>query len=260
MTHLDRPVVADPPSTVRARSRPAVPRPRTPGGWRLVAAGLLAASALLQLDASLQRWVTAAASWDDPEAGVQDGRFDHSFPSSEWVPLGDAALTHGLGVLLLALAVLALARAAGITGRTGLVGTAVVAGTFAAIGAHALVSGLTGEPGPLAGTYLSTFLLNLAGCAAVAVAVARGRAPHGTAWDALGGILLLGSSIVGQLLALLAIAPAIWGGTYSDTPIHTESVVATSTACVAVAMLVSALLAHHRTATPRAGAGTGTAS
>jgi hypothetical protein len=249
MTHLDRPVAADPPSAASSpRSRPPGPRPRIPGGWRLVAAGLLAASALLQLDASLQRWVTAASSWDDPEAGVQDGRFDHSFPSTEWVPLGDAAQTHGLGVLLLALAVLALARAAGISGRTGIVGTAVVASTFAAIGAHALVSGLTGSPGPLAGTYLSTYTLNLAACVAVAVAVARGRAPLGTAWDALGGSLLLGSGLVGQLLALYAIAPAIWGGTYSDTPIHTESVVATSTACAGAAMLVAALLAHHRAA------------
>ncbi|WP_043670919.1 hypothetical protein [Clavibacter michiganensis] len=245
MTHLHRPVVGDPPSTLPS-THPTPPRTRDLGGGRLVAAGLLAASALLQLDASLQRWVTAAASWDDPEAGVQDSRFDHSFPSTEWVQLGDAAGTHGLGLLLLALAVLPIARSVRISGRMGLVGTAVVAATYAAIGAHALVSDLTGAPGPLAGTHLSTYLLNLAGCVAVAVAVARGRAPLATAWDALGGILLFGSGLVGQLVALYAIAPAIWGGTYSDTPIHTESVIATSTASASVAMLVAAVLAHHR--------------
>lgn len=219
---------------------------RASAAWRVIAAALLAASAALQLHASTARWITAAASWDDPEAGVQDGRFDHSFPSRDWVPLGDAAESHGVGMLLLALAVLAVARAVRITGTTGALGVALVAGSFTAIGTNALVAGLTGTATPLGDAYLPVHLLGLAGAAVVAVAVRRGRAPGGTAWDALGAVLILGNGLIGQLLALLAIAPAIWGGSYSDTPIHTESVVATSTACAAVAMLIAAVLARHR--------------
>ncbi|MBM7410404.1 hypothetical protein JOE38_000227 [Clavibacter michiganensis] len=219
---------------------------RASAAWRIVAAALLATSAALQLHASAARWITAAASWDDPEAGVQDGRYDHSFPSRDWVPLGDAAETHGIGMLLLALAVLAVARAVRITGATGVLGVALVAGCFAAIGTNALVAGLTGTATPLGDAYLRVHLLGLAGAVVVAVAMRRGRAPGATAWEALGAVLILGNGLVGQLLALFVIAPAIWGGSYSDTPIHTESVVATSTACAAVAMLVAAVLARHR--------------
>ncbi len=146
---------------------------RASAAWRVIAAALLAASAALQLHASTARWITAAASWDDPEAGVQDGRFDHSFPSRDWVPLGDAAETHGVWMLLLALAVLAVARAVRITGATGALGVALVAGSFTAIGTNALVAGLTGTATPLGDAYLPLHLLGLAGAAVVAVAVRR---------------------------------------------------------------------------------------
>ncbi|WP_445443727.1 hypothetical protein [Clavibacter sp. km1a] len=250
MTPLDRTSGADArPGTVPRDPGPPTAawpdrRPRT--GWRLAAAALLMGSALLQLHAATERWIVAATTRVFDDAGIQDGRFDHAFPSREWEPLGDAAETHGVGLLLLALAVVAVARATGITGAAGLAGTAVIAATSAAVGAHALLSGITGTPSPLAGTYLPMLALSTTGCVAVAVAVVRGRAPRGTAWDALGAVLVVGALPVGQLVALFAIAPVIWGGTYSDTPIHTESVVATSTACAGVAMLVSALLARHR--------------
>lgn len=97
MTHLDHPVVADPPSAIPpSGARPAPPRARIPGGWRLVASGLLTASALLQLDASLQRWVTAHGSWTRQDRWIEDHLFRGENPVRGHCPVrrGSDGETH----------------------------------------------------------------------------------------------------------------------------------------------------------------------
>jgi hypothetical protein len=147
-----------------------VPGPRIPGGWRLVAAGLLAASALLQLDASLQRWVTARDALPPSRRdAIESHEHDHDTPTAGGVPLGDAAERYGAGVILLALAVAALAVAVGARGWSGAVLALAVTGPFAVLGLHALLSGIAGTPSPLGGILLPAHLVDLAGLVGVAI-------------------------------------------------------------------------------------------
>lgn len=253
MTHLDHPVVADPPSAIPpSGARPAPPRARIPGGWRLVASGLLTASALLQLDASLQRWVTAHGSWTRPDRWIEDHLFDYAYPDDPWEPIGDAAQRYGLGMILLALALVALAVARGGTRVTSGIAALLIAGPFAASGLHAVASGLLGRPTPLAATLPAPALVQLLGVIAVGaviVAAILARGPVlGSLPDALAVVLALGASVPGYLLATFAIAPSIHGTASYDTTPWTETVVAASTAAAAaaLAMLVAAVVAARR--------------
>ncbi|MDQ0743576.1 hypothetical protein QFZ62_000884 [Clavibacter sp. B3I6] len=211
-------------------------------GARLVAALLLAASAALQVDASLQRWVTARSALPvSRRDAIESHEFDHGTPTAGWVPIGDAAERHGVGMILLALAVVALAVAVGAGGWTGALVTLAVAGPFALAGAHALRSGLAGAPSPLAGVLLLPALLGLAGLVAVAV-IRPGRA-HASLLDAVALVLLTAPALPGYLFAAFLIAPLIHGDTSYDTTPWTETVIGAEVGLGALVLLVAAAAA-----------------
>ncbi|MBP2457911.1 hypothetical protein ABID70_000475 [Clavibacter michiganensis] len=248
MTHLMHP---------DARPRTVAP-PRAPAGLRAVAAALLALSAWLQLDASLQRWVTARGSWTRQDRWIEDHLFDYAYPDDPWEAIGDAAQRYGLGMILLALALVAVAVARGGTRVTGGVLVVLVAGPFAAQGVHALASGVLGRPSPLAHLLDVLALVQVAGGIAVVallVAALVRRAPTDESpADAVAVVLALGASVPGYLLATFMIAPLIHGSASYDTTPWTETVVAASTAAAALAMLVSAVAVRRRGAVRTGGA------
>jgi hypothetical protein len=61
---------------------------------------------VLQLTASLQRWVVFRGPRTADDTSVEDHRFDYSFPWHPWEPTGTAAQLFGAGTVLLALGVL----------------------------------------------------------------------------------------------------------------------------------------------------------
>jgi hypothetical protein len=233
-----------------ARLRAVAP-PRAPVLLRAVAVVLLVLSAWLQLDASLERWVVARGSWTRRDRWIEDHLFDYALPADPWEPVGDAAQQHGVGMILLAVALVALAVALGGTRVTSGVLLVLVAGPFAVQGVHALASGVLGRPSPLAHTLGVLTLVQLAGGVAVValvVAVLVRRAPTlGSPADAIAVVLALGASVPGYLLATFAIAPLIHGTASYDTTPWTETVVAASTAAAALAMIVGALVAARST-------------
>jgi hypothetical protein len=215
-------------------------------GGRLAAAALLAASAALQLDASLQRWVTARDALPPSRRdAIESHEHDYDTPTAGWVPLGDAEERYGAGMILLALAVAALAVAVGARGWSGTILTLAVAGPFAILGLHALLSGIAGTPSPLAGILLPAHLVNLAGL--VGVAVLRPGRPRARPLDAVALGLLAAPSLPGYLAVAFVIAPMIHGDTSSDTTPWTETIVAAAIGLAAVAWAAGAV----RAALPR---------
>ena len=248
MTHLLHP---------DARPRAVAP-PRAPLLLRAVAVVLLVLSAWLQLDASLQRWVTARASWTRRDRLIEDHLFDYAYPADPWEPVGDAAQRYGAGMILLAVGLVAVAVALGGTRVTGGVLVVLVAGPFAAQGVHALASGILGRPSPLVHLLGVLALVQLAGGIAVVALVVAARVRRtptdGSPADAVAVVLALGASVPGYLVATFAIAPLVNGtGSYDTTP-WTETVVAASTAAAALAMLVSAVAVRRRGAVRTGGA------
>ncbi|MFT2706632.1 hypothetical protein [Clavibacter zhangzhiyongii] len=217
-------------------------------GGRLVASGLLAASALLQLDASLQRWVTARDALPPSRRdSIESHEHDHDAPTAGWIPLGDAAERHGAGMILLALAVVALAVAVGARGRSSAVLVLAVAGSFAVLGLHALLSGIAGAPSPLGGLLLPAHLVGLAGL--VGIAALRAGRPRARPLDAVALALVAAASLPGQLLAAFVVAPMLHGDTSYDTTPWTETVVAVAIGLAAVATAAGGV----RAALPAAG-------
>jgi hypothetical protein len=218
--------------------RNALP-PSVSPGWSLAAAGLLLASAGLQLVASLQRWATFRDSWTRNDRLVEDHLFDYSYPEDPWEHLGTTAQFFGAGYLLLALSLLAILQALpSRPGATARVLTIVGVTSFGLVGAHALISGILGVPTPLQNALPLLWLLCLVGLAGLLVVAA-------TQLHASGAILvtclfLVGTTVVGYLAAAFIIAPMIAGyQSYDSTP-WTETVVAASTAAAGLSMLVGA--------------------
>ncbi|MFS4507378.1 hypothetical protein ACMA46_14195 [Clavibacter sp. Sh2141] len=231
---------------VRAATPPR-PAATSPGrlravGARLVAALLLAGSAALQIDASLQRWVTARGALPAfRRDAIESHEYDYDTPTAGWVPLGDAAQRHGIGMILLALAVVALAVAVGAGGWTGALVTLAVAAPFGLAGVHALWSGIAGAPSPLAGASLLPALLGVAGLVAVAV-IRPGRA-HASLLDVVALVLLTAPALPGYLAAAFLLAPLIHGDTSYDTTPWTETVIGAEVGLAALVLLVAAVAA-----------------
>ncbi|MCM6763538.1 hypothetical protein NB037_14030 [Rathayibacter sp. ZW T2_19] len=210
-------------------------RTATSPRWALIAAVALLASAALQLQAATQRWVTASGSRAPADRSIEDHLFDYSVPAEPWEAVGTAAQVFGVGTLLLAAGVLAMMRA--LSPRVLAPASIAVAAVFALTGVHALVSGLLGTPTPLGATWLQllTGIVPVVGLVALAVAVLR-RAPS----LAVAYVLLLGSSLPGQLIAIFSIAPMIMGYASHDTTPWSEAVIAATTGAAGLAALVTA--------------------
>lgn len=75
----------------------------------LIAAVLFLGSAVLQLMASLQRWVVFRSSLTPEDRSAEDHLYDYTWPSAPWTPIGTAAELFGVGTLILAPGVVATA-------------------------------------------------------------------------------------------------------------------------------------------------------
>ena len=209
---------------------------RSSVSWSLTVAGLFLGSAMLQFVASLERWVVLRNSATRTETSIEDHLFDYSYPADPWENLGTTAQLFGVGLLLVALGILAMLRVAR-NGRVERMLSLATAASFGIAGVHALVSGLLGVPSPL--QYLPVqVLLNLVGFVGLIALAARWMR---TAWAAsVSCVLLLGVTLPGYLLATFQFAPVLAGYQSHDTTPFTETIVAVSTAAAGVAMLVGA--------------------
>ncbi|KFF58459.1 hypothetical protein JF66_18420 [Cryobacterium sp. MLB-32] len=210
---------------------------------------LFLGSAALQLIASLQRWVIVSAEWTRTDRLIEDHRFDYSYPADPWENVGTAAQLFGLGVILLAFGVVALARACRrLPDRGTTVVTVVVALAFGITGLHAVVSGLAGIPSPA--QYLSVQLI-------LSIVQIIGLLFLGLRWltvswgAAIACVFLLGSTLPGYLAATFLIAPAIAGYQSYDTTPWTETIVAATTALAGLWLLVAVGIAKLRSASIR---------
>jgi hypothetical protein len=220
------------------RTRPAG-RPRASVRWYLTAAGLFLGSSVLQLIASLQRWVTFSDAWRPGEPLIEDNLFDYSYPADPWQNLGTAAQYFGAGYLLLSLGVYALLRAAPAhrNGRLRVLALIVVS-SFALDGGHALLSGLFDAPTPIQHVMAVLWLLSLV---AFGCLIVLGVMWVRTSWAvSLACLFLLGATVPGYLWAMFTLAPLITGYQSHDTTPWTETVVAASTAAAGVSVLLAA--------------------
>ncbi|MWV48262.1 hypothetical protein GRS96_03100 [Rathayibacter sp. VKM Ac-2803] len=204
--------------------------------WALGAAGLLLASAVLQLLASIERWVVAADGSAREDSTIEDHRFDYSFPADPWENVGSAAQLHGIGTILLALGVLAAHRAFTPRGRVAGLLALLVAVSFGLLGLHALVSGVLGAPTPLQNVGLQLVLSTIPAVALVALALLWATE---SPFAAVAAVFLLGATLPGYLLAAFAIAPMIMNYQSYDTTPWTEAVVAASIAVAGLLVLVA---------------------
>ena len=228
--------------------------------FMLAAAALFLVSFTLQLLASLQRWVTFSATRGPTDISVEDHVYDYFIPGEDWEPIGTAAqllgaglLVQVLGLLAMALGIMLLPATTRVFSRLGTVGIAgleavlvlLVAATFTAHGGYLLASGANGtipgmQIGP--GVFWTMFWASLLGLGALALLWGNRLRAAGTACS-----LLIGSTMLGYLLATYMVAPMIFGGSH-DTARFTETVVAASTAAAAVAMAFGARDVVRRTA------------
>ncbi|GAA1877701.1 hypothetical protein GCM10009715_25530 [Paeniglutamicibacter psychrophenolicus] len=218
----------------------------------LAATALFLVSFTLQLLASLQRWVTFSGTRGPTDTSVEDHVYDYFIPGDDWEPIGTAAqllgaglLVQVLGLLAMALGIMLLPATTRIFSRLGTAGIAVleavlvllVAATFTAHGGYLLASGANGtipgmQIGP--GVFWTMFWAALLGLGALAL-IWGNRLPAAGAACAL----LIGTTLLGYLLATYVVAPIFFGGSH-DTARFTETVVAASTAAAAIALAFGA--------------------
>ena len=221
-------------------SRGFVRARRVSVAFSLTAAALFLGSSVLQLHASLQRWVGFRGSLSASDLSAEDHLYDYTFALDPWVNIGTAAQLFGagtvvlaIGVVAMALGVVALPNAAVHPGIAVIEVTvaALVAGSFGVYGAHAYLSGVSGTPSPLQS--LGSLSL-VAPVGLIVLAVVWWRRSIAAA---LACIFLFGASDVGELLAAFVVAPIFAGGVSHDTTPWTETVLAASTAAAGVAMI-----------------------
>ena len=146
------------------------------------ASALLAASGVLAIAGSAQRWWPACqiGAFDSGECwGLQDDAYDYTYPSSSWTPVGMAAELHGIGMLLLAVAVLLLPGIL-LGRRPGLVlsiSAVVVAVATAVVAAAQWRSGFEGQVVPVPGSGVAVTLSWL-GLPALVIALAVSTVLH----------------------------------------------------------------------------------
>ena len=213
----------------------------------LVTALLFAVSSVLQLNASMQRWIAFGNSADAAELSVEDHVYDYYLPTEEWVPIGSAAELLGIGLLLVAVGFVVLATAVLLVPDPTTDHVKVVAamswgfevllvlattGLFALMGLHAMISGLQGSASGLLQSSLVLQLLLYVGFAAPVVLAFRWRNRIPAARIVC--VFLLGATVVGYLVSTYLIAPLIAGMSH-DTARWTETVIAVSTAAAGVA-------------------------
>ncbi|MBB5640633.1 hypothetical protein [Cryobacterium roopkundense] len=217
---------------------PSVRFRRVSAGWSLAAAGLFVGSAVLQLLASLQRWVGLSGSGTLSDVSIEDHRFDYFYPADPWENVGTAAQLFGAGLLLLALGILVMTRAAAPRdGHLERMLALLVASSFGIHGAHALVSGAIGAPTPL--QYLPVqMLLSLIGFVGLVAVGARLLRVSRAASVAC--VLLVAVTLPGYIVATFQIAPVIAGYQSYDTTPWTETILAASTAAAGVALAIAA--------------------
>lgn len=205
----------------------------------LIASALLACSAVLQGVAAAQRWLFVDVADLAPDRTIEDHLFDYVLPADPWVSVGSAAALFGLGYLLIAVALVALGVACqrvGAKASAALVVAALTATPFALLGVRALISGASGFASALQHLVLSYGALILGAAQTVrlllfAVIVVR----RSWLWS-VGLILLIGATLIGYIVALFYIAPAVTGYQSYDTTPWTEAVLAVLTALSALAV------------------------
>ena len=214
----------------------------------LLTSVLLFAAAALQQAASLQRWVTLVESEPENVIFAEDHRYDYFFPSGLWVNYGSVTEQYSLATLLLTLGMISLSF--GVLVRTKSAPrlriftecalSAVVVAWFGISSLHVFLSGAIGAPSIL--QYLG-ILGALASFAGLALAVLWWRrAPVA----AIGCLLLMGSTTIGYVIALILIAPIFASYTSHDTTPWAESVVAAMTVAAAFVFLIAAVLALRK--------------
>ncbi|KQQ21817.1 hypothetical protein ASF48_00755 [Rathayibacter sp. Leaf299] len=218
-------------------------RARTSPAWALLAAAAFLASAALQLQAAVQRWLIVGEAGTPADRTIQDHLYDYSMPADPWVNVGAAAQVFGVATLLLAAGILALMRALAPVSAVFRASAVAVAAVFALNGAHALVSGLLGAPTPIGAPLLqmALSLIPVLGLGALAVRALGRSVALGVAFACL-----LGSTMPGVLLATFVIAPAVMGFQSHDTTPWSEAVTAVSTAAAGLAALVGAAVGAIR--------------
>lgn len=230
---------------VSGQRKRTVPRQRASIICLLATACLFLAAAILAFIAAFQRWVVFSGSRTPADLSVEDNLFDYSFPYGEWQNVETAAQLFGAGTLIQSLGVLTMAvgvlAAPGATGaRTGIAAitlavtegvlAVVVAAFFGFNGAHALISGATGTPSQLQHA-IALWWIGVVGLAALARLWWHKLTAAATAC-----LCLLGSTFVGYFLATFLVAPMFFGSSH-DTAKWTEAVVAASTAAAGIAMV-----------------------
>ncbi|WZH35599.1 MAG: hypothetical protein PIR02_12525 [Microbacterium enclense] len=209
---------------------------------QVVAAALLLGSAILQYVAAAERWLVAPASWTRSDRWVEDHLFDYSYPADPWENIGAAAQWFGVGYVMLALGVLALAGTGGGSGnQLSKVSAVVAAMSSGLIGVHAFLSGVLGQPTFLQGPLALSAVVGPVALLGTALVYARS-----SPLTALACILLLITTVPGYLFASMGVAPAVIGTQSYDTTPHTETVVATSTAAAAFVLMTAAMVSALR--------------
>lgn len=214
----------------------------------LFTAVLLIPTAWLQHAASLQRWVTLADSEPANILIAEDHLYDYFFPTDIWVNFGTVTAQYSLAALLLMIGMISLTL--GVLLQTTVAPkqrillecslSAVVVAWFGISSLHVYLSGITGNPSVMQHWGLLGALATIAG-AALAI-LWWGRAPVA----ALGSCLLMGSTVVGYMIAFVVFAPIFAGYISHDTTPWTESIVAATTAVAALAAILAAVLALRK--------------
>lgn len=235
----------------------------------VLAALLFLVSAILQLNASIQRWVTFTNSQAPTSLSVEDNLYDYFVPSDPWVPIGTAAELLGIGLLLIALgfALMAAAvflvpstrpksnaRAAILWGILDLSFIILATAGFATMGWDNLQAGLSGsapvltEPDSLTiGLFLGYLLALITMIAPIVLAI---RWHERLVPASISSLLLFGCTLIGYLIASFFIAPLFFG-TSSDTTRWSEAVVAISTGAAAFATAYGAFTVLSLRAHPK---------
>lgn len=196
-------------------------------GWRAPAgSALLVSSGILATAAAAQRWWPACVPGAFDDGGcprLQDHAHDLVIPTAPWAPVGSAAELYGVGLVVLAAAVLVLppvllGRA---PGRLLAVSNGLVALGILTVGVLTLLSGLSGSAVSVPGDRLAGALwvlgLPVVALAGIVECVSTERAANG--WRLGASTALLAASPIAQVI----IAPVVLDYMSHDTTPWTEA-------------------------------------